>query len=59
MGVLLSCIHHATIVRSHQLKGSKLQTWHAVLRYCSKDRFRPHYETISTGEIDDGHGIGS
>ena len=41
------------IVRSHQLKGSKLQTWHGMLGYCSKDKFQPHYETISTGEIDD------
>ena len=41
------------VVRSHQLKGSKLQTWHGMLGYCSKDKFQPHHETISTGEIDD------
>ena len=41
------------VVRSRQLKGSKLQTWHGMLGYCSKDKFQPHYETISIGEIDD------
>lgn len=41
------------IVRSHQLKGTKLQTWHGMLGYCSKDRLHDHYETIMVGDITD------